>query len=241
MSKVYNKIVQSNTEPSKNDIWLKDGQMKTFGKEGWKSVGGGASENTTPTYVLEYTEEHNAYKDKYDELLSLFYEDDKLKNPNIILAYYPQKRSGGYGKLEYYRIITGEINLIFNVYEYDSNSHNRFTGKIGITITSRSSKVEKIPNNEVYIFEYSDDLKNIGLEGLAELDEAINSGKKIIIRYKFYDITPMITVPEDGVFNGGVIFNFISEVSGQGIYLFNVNISSWDYSVSVAKHALNFQ
>lgn len=44
MSKVYNKIVQSNTEPSKNDIWLKDGQMKTFSKEGWKSVGGGVSE-----------------------------------------------------------------------------------------------------------------------------------------------------------------------------------------------------
>lgn len=44
MSKVYNKIVQSNTEPSKNDIWLKDGQMKTFGKEGWKSVSGGVSE-----------------------------------------------------------------------------------------------------------------------------------------------------------------------------------------------------
>lgn len=44
MSKVYNKIVQSNTEPSKNDIWLKDDQMKTFGKEGWKSVGGGVSE-----------------------------------------------------------------------------------------------------------------------------------------------------------------------------------------------------
>lgn len=43
MSKVYNKVVQSNTEPSKNDIWLKDGQMKTFGKEGWKPVGGGSS------------------------------------------------------------------------------------------------------------------------------------------------------------------------------------------------------
>jgi hypothetical protein len=43
MSKVYNKIVQSNTEPSKNDIWLKDGQMKTFGKEGWESIGGGSS------------------------------------------------------------------------------------------------------------------------------------------------------------------------------------------------------
>lgn len=44
MSKVYTKIIQSNTEPSKNDIWLKDGQMKTFGKEGWKAVGGGVSE-----------------------------------------------------------------------------------------------------------------------------------------------------------------------------------------------------
>lgn len=43
MSKVYNKVVQSNTEPSKNDIWLKDGQMKTFGKEGWKPIGGGSS------------------------------------------------------------------------------------------------------------------------------------------------------------------------------------------------------
>lgn len=34
-------IVQSTTEPDKNNIWLKDGELKKFGAKGWSTVGGG--------------------------------------------------------------------------------------------------------------------------------------------------------------------------------------------------------
>lgn len=76
MSKVYNKIVQSNTEPSKNDIWLKDGQMKTFGKEGWKPVGGGSSLNA-----------NTPIKESVDgtELVPIFDGENKAVNVNELI------------------------------------------------------------------------------------------------------------------------------------------------------------
>lgn len=76
MSKVYNKIVQSNTEPSKNDVWLKDGQMKTFGKEGWKPIGGGSSlDANTPI------------KESVDgtELIPIFDGENKMVNVSSLI------------------------------------------------------------------------------------------------------------------------------------------------------------
>lgn len=89
MSKVYNKIVQSNTEPSKNDIWLKDGQMKTFGKEGWKTVGGGVSEGNNESvgdkeiYVLDVT--RTDYETLFNEVSEAW-----DSNKQIILNYLPE-------------------------------------------------------------------------------------------------------------------------------------------------------
>lgn len=89
MSKVYNKIVQSNTEPSKNDIWLKDGQMKTFGKEGWKPVGGGVNEGNNESvgdkeiYVLDAT--RTDYETLFNEVSEAW-----DSNKQIILNYLPE-------------------------------------------------------------------------------------------------------------------------------------------------------
>lgn len=37
MALIYNKIVESNTEPSPNDLWLKDGNLLYY-KGGWKKL-----------------------------------------------------------------------------------------------------------------------------------------------------------------------------------------------------------
>lgn len=37
MALIYNKIVESNTEPSPNDLWLKDGKLMHY-KGGWKEI-----------------------------------------------------------------------------------------------------------------------------------------------------------------------------------------------------------
>lgn len=37
MALIYNKIVESNTEPSPNDLWLKDGKLMYY-KGGWKQL-----------------------------------------------------------------------------------------------------------------------------------------------------------------------------------------------------------
>jgi hypothetical protein len=78
MSKVYNKIVQSNTEPSKNDIWLKDGQMKTFGKEGWKSVGGGSSLDANTPYIFDYIGQATVTQDEYDGLKNAINNNNRI-------------------------------------------------------------------------------------------------------------------------------------------------------------------
>ena len=42
MAKIIDKIVQSATEPSKNDLWLHDGKLQANLKGKWESIGGGS-------------------------------------------------------------------------------------------------------------------------------------------------------------------------------------------------------
>lgn len=51
MAKIYNKIVESTTEPSKEDLWLKEGKIKKF-KNGWEDISG-KSDVKIPTKVSE--------------------------------------------------------------------------------------------------------------------------------------------------------------------------------------------
>lgn len=51
MALIYNKIVESNVEPSPNDLWLKDGKLKHY-KGGWKDISG-KSDIKIPTKVSE--------------------------------------------------------------------------------------------------------------------------------------------------------------------------------------------
>lgn len=39
-------IIQSKTEPNKNDIWLSEEGLKKYGKNGWEPLGGGNSSNS---------------------------------------------------------------------------------------------------------------------------------------------------------------------------------------------------
>lgn len=288
MSKIYTKIVQSNTEPSKNDIWLKDGQMKTFGKEGWKPVGGGVSEGNNESvgdkeiYVLDAT--RTDYETLFNEVSEAW-----DSNKQIILNYMPEGYNvqifdtlltrcykeedsivfgagpviipSSYGSSCYMTpiliIIIFKDNITINdtsISEFTEESigYIRYLSDDRIYLSSHGDGTEFLSddgtykpistsNNEPYIFEYSEDLKNIDLEGLLELEEAIIGEKKIIIRYNSEDITPIIKVPTNGVFDGGVNFYFIGFVQGEGECLLNVHIASYDYSVSVTKHALNFQ
>lgn len=42
-------IVQSTTEPDKNNIWLKDNELKKFGARGWSTIGGSNAGGGTST------------------------------------------------------------------------------------------------------------------------------------------------------------------------------------------------
>lgn len=53
-------IVQSATEPDKNNIWLKDGELKKFGAKGWSTIGGsntGEGINTFKIIVDAYNKD----------------------------------------------------------------------------------------------------------------------------------------------------------------------------------------
>ena len=61
MAKIYNKIVESTTEPSKEDLWLKEGKIKKF-KNGWEDISG-KSDVKIPTKVSELENDSNYAKD----------------------------------------------------------------------------------------------------------------------------------------------------------------------------------
>jgi hypothetical protein len=243
MSKVYNKIVQSNTEPSKNDIWLKDGQMKTFGKEGWKSVGGQTSNSDSNPYILNYTEESNAYVDKYDEILNLIREEDVYKCPNIILAYYPDTSDGGYSRLEYYNVTSnGSIILTFDVCG-DLNNPFALKGKILITISSKSSSIKKFEYKEPYVFNYTDGLTQVDLTTLFGIHTALFAKKqRLEIIYKNRRVVPMISYSGSGAVSYVDLYFGFYEDSKH--YLVHIRV---DYNkdhnggvVSINKQLLNF-
>lgn len=258
MSKVYNKIVQSNTEPSKNDIWLKDGQMKTFGKEGWKPVSGDnfVGRDNVVNIIHDDFEGEESIKLLYKHIYEA-YESNKiiaLNNEIISNLHFgsgdgvnfvgfnmgiggysikePAEFSIGWTQIDVWE--NGRININY-CGNPDEGDGTKFLSDDG------SYKPISTSNNEPYIFEYSEDLKDISLDGLIELDEVITSGKKIIIRHNDNDITPMISIPKDGILSGGLELYFISFSIGKGTFLFEVHISSYDCSVSTGKHALNFE
>lgn len=255
MSKVYNKIVSSNVEPSKNDIWIQDGQMKTFGKEGWKAIGGEVSKEDLNELVKGGKEVYNVDlynwkgKEDHDKLFEAVNNKKIICCDSLVLRPSMNFENDRIEKLMY---ISATLNTYLQfVYYYINENYELSVQVYGIPLTNTGDgtkflsdngryKTIDILNNEPYIFEYSEDLTNIGLDGFTELEEAISSGKKIIIRYNSYDITPMINIPIDGVLSGTTTFSFISN-DGQGEYLFKILLTSHDYSVSTHKHTLNFQ
>lgn len=71
-------IIQSKTEPNKNDIWLSEEGLKRYGKNGWEPLGGGSTNDSTSvgakeTYILEITND----KTDYDKLKEAVF-DNKI-------------------------------------------------------------------------------------------------------------------------------------------------------------------
>lgn len=148
MSKVYNKIVQSNTEPSKNDIWLKDGQMKAFGKEGWKSVGGGSSLDANTPYIFNYTGQTTVTQDEYDGL------KNAIENHQIILCKYH------------------DVNMPVSYGLNNGNILISFTVEVSLFIFQITPSLELMEN--IRIFVTSDDLDVNDLNDyLASLEDRI--------------------------------------------------------------------
>lgn len=61
MAKIYNKIVESTTEPSKEDLWLKEGKIKKF-KNGWEDISE-KSDVKIPTKVSELENDSEFVRD----------------------------------------------------------------------------------------------------------------------------------------------------------------------------------
>lgn len=64
-------IIKSNTEPDKNNLWLKDGEIKEF-NGGWKSISSGTAIAKTGMQVFETLEEAQAGDVKDGEIISTY-------------------------------------------------------------------------------------------------------------------------------------------------------------------------
>jgi len=242
MAKKFNNIIESQTEPSKNDIWLKDSEFKKYGKEGWETIGGQTGNSDSNPYILNYTEESNAYVDKYEEILNLISKEDVHKCPNIILAYYPDNTDGGYSRLEYYNITSsGNIKLIFDVYS-DTFNPNLLDGKIIISISPKSSSIKKFEYHKPYVFNYTTGLTQISLSEFFNINTALLKNQGLIIKYNNRRIVPMISYTGDAAVS--YVDMYFGAYENSKHYLVHIRV---DYNndgngavVSINKQLLNF-
>lgn len=220
MSKVYNKIVQSNTEPSKNDIWLKDGQMKTFGKEGWKPVGGGVSEGNNesvgniPELASRYNPETKEFKAKGSDL------DIIMNNNFVILPLF-----WGYGSSGKTLYVVCETNIISS----NSNLNTRYIKgsfvyndeiyhiKLPVYGFDQTSIV--IPEKYVssYTFNYTEGKNSVTQDEYDGLKNAIENNQMILCKY--HDANIPVTY---GLNNGNIFISFTVEVS---LFIFQITPS----------------
>lgn len=100
MAKIYNKIVESTTEPSKEDLWLKEGKIKKF-KNGWEDISGGSNTNTGEESVdikdvLENEWLYLSYFLRGDKVDVTKEQSDALKNIKILTIKSGQNIGDGY-------------------------------------------------------------------------------------------------------------------------------------------------
>lgn len=89
-------IIQSKTEPNKNDIWLSEEGLKKYGKNGWEPLGGGSNNSGgyTDMMVLNTRDNATLTEEQFNEI------EERVKNgclfelqyyePDGILTYYSQ-------------------------------------------------------------------------------------------------------------------------------------------------------
>lgn len=139
MAKIIDKIVQSATEPSKNDLWLNDGQLKAFQNGQWKPLspqgqggqGGGENSNTESLILnIEELKDIN-YEELKNKIIYItdgieikqtdsIYYDDTYKRCEIIIVL---------GKKIHYIIINDKgADNEFDEYELSYNI-NEFNGE----------------------------------------------------------------------------------------------------------------
>ena len=89
-------IIQSKTEPNKNDIWLSEEGLKKYGKKGWEPLGGGSNNSGGYTDMMVLHTKDNAIltEEQFNEI------EQRVKNgclfelkyhePDGTLTYYSQ-------------------------------------------------------------------------------------------------------------------------------------------------------
>lgn len=72
-------IIQSKTEPNKNDIWLSEEGLKKYGKNGWEPLGGGSNNSGggNEPVIIEYPYDSNEEIAVTDEQI------EAVKNGNV--------------------------------------------------------------------------------------------------------------------------------------------------------------
>ena len=106
MAKIYNKIVESTTEPSKEDLWLKEGKIKKF-KNGWEDISG-KSDVKIPTKVSE-----------------LENDSEFVRNSSLGTAAYKNVEDLQGGNMTLVNEVSGEVNSKTYIYTSNSNSGNK--------------------------------------------------------------------------------------------------------------------
>lgn len=145
MAKIYNKIVESTTEPSKEDLWLKEGKIKKF-KNGWEDISGESSTiQDTDVYTSIGSDSLSHYKFFYltkDNTTEIVV-DDKIQYLDLGMAI-----SNAIVSVYVDDILVVEKNITGTIYDFRVDKDNLYQIRIydesGTTYYSSTSKTYKV-------------------------------------------------------------------------------------------------
>lgn len=244
MSKVYNKIVQSNIEPSKNDIWLKDGKFKTFSKEGWKNIGG-VDEKTLNDLIKGGKEIYNIDlttwngKEDYDALYEAV-----ISGKTVCLNNYPCLPVIAHNKIQY---------LTFSYYEPGESG----AGLVGYMITFSDDYAFAVQPTIIKITDGGDGTKFLSNDGeyktvstpyyinieddtisFTELKNAIETNRPIFIIVGPDIISSIVST--NIISSSEVLITFYAVVGSGTLVYYEILVNS-DNSITYNAKLLNFE
>lgn len=138
--KQFKNIIQSQTEPDKNSIWLSPQGLKKFSKKGWELIGGSTGGGGSNDYILPFTTDGNIDSKYFDEIKEAINSGKTIKHKNS---------NGSYRTIDY-TIVKDEYIYCF-IGNFDENTQIIDITKSGYAFEYNICSISGLTGQTIYI------------------------------------------------------------------------------------------